>query len=360
MKQLIIVFYMIFVVNMSSAYYRHADGSATTNGYKYTFTKLPSGGVKLVGYKKDSYYYYSNYKQAISPEPIGELIIPDTLAGFFVESIAPNAFYNCDLMTSVSIPSSVIELAEVEGDMMGAIYAPFAGCTNLTSITIPQVVCNDGLSKWFSNVSSIKHIELSGLITNIPQHAFSEYINVSTVTLPSTITKLRVGTFAFSDSTVVNIFKEGFVCNGWTNISGQVISDPFHSAKEVVVFPKWNKIMVIKFDGNGGIGVMPEQAVAEGNVLTPNEFLRNGYLFMGWSISADGCVIYADSATITGVSWDVSNVDFYAIWKPSAPRIIPSDNMAYLNVSQMVSLSSDAEDVTILYTTDGSDPAMSG
>jgi len=73
----------------------------------------------------------------------------------------------------------------------------------------------------------------------------------------------------------------------------------------------------VKFDSNGGIGEMADQARAyqDKQPLTKNVFTREGYTFTGWNTKADGTgSSYDDEAKYTLVSKDNAVVTLYAQW----------------------------------------------
>jgi hypothetical protein len=63
----------------------------------------------------------------------GSVTIPSTIDGLPVTSIGDSAFFNCDKLTSVELPSSLISIG----------YGAFAS-TNLASIVIPSSVTSIG------------------------------------------------------------------------------------------------------------------------------------------------------------------------------------------------------------------------
>lgn len=75
--------------------------------------------------------------------------------------IADNAFNNCDLLESVSIPDTVKNIGN----------RAFSGCTNLTSITIPRGVTRIG-EYGFYNCYSLNEIEIADTVTKIGMGAF--------------------------------------------------------------------------------------------------------------------------------------------------------------------------------------------
>ena len=229
--------------------------------------------------------------------PSGDLIVPSTLGGCIVKTIGTKAFQNCSDLTSVSFPSSI---NSIEG-------SAFYYCSDLT-IYLPNDI---------------------GVIS-IAKNAISENVQV-----------------------VVNEIAGYYL--SWTNNQGEVLLDPFHSTSAVTVSPWWRKIVSVTFDANGGVGEMAQQSIIEGNELSlvTNDFTRIGYDFQGWGMAAHSLPAEKVLASMDGMT-------LYAIWKPQVPTISLSEGMSFANVSQSVSFSSTATDVTILYTTDGSDPAVNG
>lgn len=75
--------------------------------------------------------------------------------------------------------------------------------------------------------------------------------------------------------------------------------------------------VTVTFDANGGTGTMAAQTIIAGTatVLTANAFTREGYTFLGWSLSNSATTAtYADgeSVTMTG------DATLYAVWGVTA------------------------------------------
>ena len=134
-------------------------------------------------------------------------------------SIAQYAFYNCDGLTNITIPSSVTGIA------MGA----FAGCNGLTSITIPfvgQYLDGSGVTYFghifgvgagnnvtntlkkvivtggktiagnaFTNASTITDIILPDSVTSIVKDAFSNCYGLESITIPTGLKSIGASTF---------------------------------------------------------------------------------------------------------------------------------------------------------------------
>ena len=200
-------------------------------------------------------------------------------------------------------------------------------------------------------------------VSHVGNEAFAGCTSLTNVMLPQSVGTLTVGMNAFDAATTIEIEgRDGYVFSGWTNATGNVVADPFHSATANTVSPWWKKTVTIAYDANGGSGRMADQMALDGDdlPLASNSFARVGYQFVGWATSAKGIVEFTDGQTIGNVDAEADGAVLYAVWKPSAPSLTPSEDTVFPNASQTIMISSDATDATILYTTDGSDPAMNG
>ena len=120
--------------------------------------------------------YYSN---------IEELIIPSTIDGYNVVGIGNRAFYDCDSLTSVTIPNSVTSIGN----------SAFSGCSSLTSTTILDSVTSIG-DYAFLNCTSLACVTLGNSVTNIGDSAFSECSSLTSITIPDSVTSIGSGAFA--------------------------------------------------------------------------------------------------------------------------------------------------------------------
>ena len=107
-----------------------------------------------------------------------------------VTSIGPDAFYNCSVLTSITIPNSVTRIGEYafyKCSSLTSITIPnsvtsigaraFGDCKSLTSVTIPNSVTGVG-GAIFYNCSSLKNIVLSENITSLPTSWSYTYLRV--------------------------------------------------------------------------------------------------------------------------------------------------------------------------------------
>ena len=126
----------------------------------------------------------------------GKLVIPATIEGKTVASIAERAFTQC-LLTSIMIPDSVTLIGN------GA----FQWCLKLTSITIPDSVNSIGDSA-FSGCTSLKSITIPDSVTRIGDEAFLRCRNLSSITIPNSCV-IGMGAFAHCSKLTTIVLNSG-------------------------------------------------------------------------------------------------------------------------------------------------------
>lgn len=98
--------------------------------------------------------------------------------------IAGGAFYNCDALTKIEIPSGVLYIGE----------SAFYGCDDLSSISLPTTVKTIG-TEAFSTLSSLVELSVPNSVTTIGTSAFRNCTKLAKINIPSNVTTISESTF---------------------------------------------------------------------------------------------------------------------------------------------------------------------
>ncbi|MBQ9666839.1 MAG: leucine-rich repeat protein [Bacteroidaceae bacterium] len=113
-----------------------------------------------------------------------EVAVPNSVNGYTVIAIGDYAFYDCDGLTSVTIPESVTSIGN----------SAFEYCSGLTSVTIPNSVTTIGKYA-FCFCENLVAVYLPDNIATIDEFAFGYCTSLSTINIPNPLTSLRAGLF---------------------------------------------------------------------------------------------------------------------------------------------------------------------
>lgn len=102
-----------------------------------------------------------------------------------VTEIGGGAFYNCSSLTSIIIPNTVTEIGD----------AAFGGCTSLKNVTIPNSVTEIG-DETFIQCSSLKNVAILGSISYIGEMAFAGCSSLKSVEIPNSVTEIMYQAFS--------------------------------------------------------------------------------------------------------------------------------------------------------------------
>jgi hypothetical protein len=98
--------------------------------------------------------------------------------------IAYEAFYNCTVLTSITIPNSVTSIGN----------RSFSGCTGLTSITIPSSVTSIGNGS-FSGCTGLTSITIPSSVTSIGNGTFSGCTGLTSISIPNSVPSIGYQAF---------------------------------------------------------------------------------------------------------------------------------------------------------------------
>ncbi len=174
----------------------------------------------------------------------GNVVIPESVTyngnTYSVTSIGERAFYGCSDLTSITIPNSVTSIGgyafrdcsgltsiTIPNSVTSIGNSAFYGCRGLTSITIPNSVTSIGNSA-FDGCSSLTSVTIPNSVTSIESSAFYNCSGLTSVSIPNSVTS--IGKFAFDGcrgltsvtipNSVTSIGDWAFSgCSGLTNVT---------------------------------------------------------------------------------------------------------------------------------------------
>ena len=227
----------------------------TADNLTYRVTDAAAKTVELTGYVT---------------KPTGALTIPATVTNggttYRVTYISGGAFYECDGITSVTIPDGVTGIGQ----------SAFKFCSALTTVTIPDGMTSIG-GYAFDSCIALSSVTIPESVTSIGEYAFDSCIALSSVTIPESVTS--IGEYAFNSCsfTEVNIpgnitvIKEGVFknCGKLTKISipgkvtaiGMFAFKDCYALKEVTIGKEVKEIGVNAFVNCFKLAKMTVQAI---------------------------------------------------------------------------------------------------
>ena len=189
------------------------------------YIELKEGEPMVMAFINDLYYHLLpsiNEAEVIKcpNDYTGNLEIPEKVVyngtEHRVTSIKENAFFGCSNLTSVTIPNSVTSIGgfafyscsgltsiDIPNSVTNIEEATFANCTGLTSFNIPNSVTNIGVSA-FSGCKGLTSVIIPNSVTSIGGFAFYSCSGLTSIDIPNSVTNIKEG--AFSDCSSLATF----------------------------------------------------------------------------------------------------------------------------------------------------------
>ena len=218
-----------------------------TTGWGATFDGWPTMLLNLSGNAANLTYVTNNNQITItgySSLTYGDVVvIPETIHGYPVTSIADNAFAEIyyGSITSVTIPDTVTSIGGTA----------FGYCHFLTSVTIGNGVTSIGNSAFY-DCPNLASVTIGTNVTSIAGNAFYYCTSLTSVTIPASVTIIENGyDFVFSK------------CSSLTNIN-VAASNPDYSSLNGVLFDKSKATLVAYPPGLVGAYTIPASVTTIG------------------------------------------------------------------------------------------------
>ena len=140
-----------------------------------------------------------------------DVIIPSTLGDYPVTSIGDRAFYDCDSLTSVTIPDSVTSIGS----------SAFYNCDSLASVTIGESVTSIGDCA-FESCWSLTSILMPDSVISIGDRAFYWCDSLTSVTIPASV--ISIGDGAFNACDLLKTIAVDSDNNNYKSVNGLLLS----------------------------------------------------------------------------------------------------------------------------------------
>ena len=181
-------------------------GVTSSDTYQYPFGYIFGTSSYTGGVATKQYYLGSSTSSTM----YSTYYIPSSLKSVTITggNILYGAFYNCGVLTSITIGKSVTSIGDsafngcsgltsiiIPSNVTSIGCSAFSGCSGLTSITIPDSVTSIGASI-FENCISLESVTIGRNMSHIADSAFKGCSGLTSVMVPGNVTS--IGSSAFS------------------------------------------------------------------------------------------------------------------------------------------------------------------
>ena len=180
------------------------EAQEIVDGYTWSY-RVQNGEATIISEKE------GKMSCAVSPNPVGSIVIPDILGGAKVTSIGRDALAGCQELESVTIPQGVkriereaffeckkLKSVEIPSSVIGIDWCAFYRCNALAAVNIPSDSELKSLENGaFAECFALKSIAIPDGVTRIARHAFLGCFNIKSLTIPATASNIGGEAFRF-------------------------------------------------------------------------------------------------------------------------------------------------------------------
>ena len=250
------------VTNIVFIFFAEA-ATETIDGISWTYS-----GSRLEYWHSGSWSVNPGYWPVISSITEGPIVIPSKLGDYTIATLGIKSFYNCNKITDVTVPESVVEICE----------SSFSGCSSLTNVVMPSVLSVG--SSAFEGCSSIESIKIPN-VTQIGNSAFFGCGRLSNIHIGTNLVSINFSYSPFSGCTNVTD----------ATVPGWQCTIPFDSVTNLVISEGANCISNSAFSGCRKIE----------RVVIPNSVTSIGSCAFERCTSLKSVVI---PSSVTNVGWN--------------------------------------------------------
>lgn len=193
-KVLLTTLFLLMISVHAHAYVFSAVSSSGHTLYYDVINNYNTSATVRVTYA--SYDYFDGYNYGYNPS--GNLVIDSTVywngGGKVcnVIAIGPRAFSGCSNLSSITIPNSITTIGN----------QAFEGCLGLTTVYFNASNLTSGS---FSGVTSVVSVHFGSNITSIPASLFYGCSGITSITIPNSVSIIGVNAFGYTGLTSVTV-----------------------------------------------------------------------------------------------------------------------------------------------------------
>ena len=165
----IAIVFLIIGVSVGIKGYHAWSDSKILEESPFIFTELADGTYEIEKVKS---------RKSVS------LDIPESILGRKISSIGGAAFYDCESLTSITIPDGVTSIGT----------QAFYDCKSLTSIVIPDSVTSIG-EQAFVGCSNLANVTIGNGVTSIGKNVFASCTSLTNITIGNGVTSIAESAF---------------------------------------------------------------------------------------------------------------------------------------------------------------------